>query len=134
VDTPADGGVALLSNGFDGLTGIAPTVELASVSRRDAGVWVSQPFATGAAVRGIPRLHLVVTPTRPAGTVIAYLYDLDRLGVGRLITHASVTWLAGGATMPVDVALAASGYGVAAGHRLALVVDTRDPLYLDANT
>jgi predicted acyl esterase len=133
VDTPADGGVALLSNGFESLTGIPPTVVLRSVSRWDAGVWVSEPFAAGAAVRGVAHLHLVVTSAAPHGTVIAYLYDLDGRGVGRLITHAPYSWLAGGG-LPVDVALPAAGYDVPAGHRLALVVDTRDPLYFDANT
>jgi len=123
--------VALLSNGFDGLTGIPPLVWLPSVARRDAGVWTSDRYPTGRRLRGIPTLHLAVSSTRPAGTVVAYLYDLDIAGVGRLVSHAPVSWRTAPGT--VDLPMQVTAYDVPAGHRLALVVDTKDPLYADAN-
>jgi hypothetical protein len=61
--------------------------------------------------------------------VVAYLYDVDALGTGRLVGHAPVTWRTDG---PLDVRFPATSYDVPAGHRVALVVDTVDPLYLDA--
>jgi predicted acyl esterase len=132
VDTLANGGIALLTNGLEGLTGIAPVVWLPAVARRDAGVWVSGAApATGWKVRGVPRLHLPVSSSRPTATVIGYLYDLDGVGFGRLFSHAPVTWLHGATT--VDLALQVTAYDVPAGHRLALVLDTKDPLYFDAN-
>ncbi|GGQ75194.1 alpha/beta fold hydrolase [Couchioplanes azureus] len=132
--TTANGGIALVSNGLEQLTGIPPTVWLPTVDRRRAGVWVSDRQATAAPVRGIARVHLGIVPQRPDGTVIAYLYDLDSLGVGRLITHAPTSWH--GATRPftVDLALPMTAYDIKPGHRVALVVDTKDPLYFDANT
>jgi hypothetical protein len=131
-DTVADAGVALLTNGLEGLTGIPPIVWLPAVSRRHAGVWTSGPAPAGGwPVRGTPRLHAPVTSSRPAGTVIAYLYDVDAVGFGRLFSHAPATWLSSPTT--VDLPLQVTAYDLPAGHRLALVVDTKDPLYLDAN-
>ncbi|MEU4220282.1 CocE/NonD family hydrolase [Actinoplanes sp. NPDC026623] len=131
-DTVADGGTALLTNGFEGLTGIAPIVWLPAVSRRDAGVWLSGAAPAGGwKVRGVPRLHAQVTSSRPTGTVIAYLYDVNALGVGKLFSHAPATWLDSPANL--DLPLQVTAYDLPAGHRLALVVDTKDPLYLDAN-
>ena len=135
LDTTAGAGVALLSNGFEALLGVPPMVWLPSVDRLRAGVWVGQPLPSGARVRGIVRLHLALRPASANGTVVAYLYDLDGTGTGVLVTHAPATWLDAepGAPLTLDVALSAMAYDVPAGHRLALVVDTADPLYLDAN-
>jgi hypothetical protein len=131
-DTTAGAGVALLSNGFTTLTGIPPTVWLPSVNRLNAGVWESDPLPDGGAIRGIGGLHLVFSTPEAQGTVMAYLYDADWTGTGRLITHTPATWLS--PTSTVDVRLPAVAYDVPAGHHLALVVDTVDPLYFDANT
>jgi predicted acyl esterase len=132
-DTVADGGIALLTNGLEGLTGIPPIAWLPAVSRRNAGVWLSGAApADGWKVRGVPRLHAPVSSSRPSGTVIAYLYDVDALGFGKLFSHAPATWLTSPTTL--DLPLQATAYDLPAGHRLALVVDTKDPLYLDANT
>ncbi|MFC0527254.1 CocE/NonD family hydrolase C-terminal non-catalytic domain-containing protein [Phytohabitans kaempferiae] len=83
-------------------------------------------------MRGSPRVHLTVTPAAATGTLVAYLYDVDLLGTGRLVTHAPYTWLSGGRQV-LDLALPATAWNVPAGHRLALVLDTEDPLYFDAN-
>jgi hypothetical protein len=129
-DTTADAGVALLTNGLEGLTGVPPVVWLPSVSRHDASVWVSDRYPAGARVRGIPQLHLSLTSSRPTGTIVAYLYDVDDAGFGRLVSHAPVTWLA--ATTTVDLRMQVTAFDLPAGHRVALVVDTKDPLYFDA--
>jgi hypothetical protein len=131
-DTTADAGVAVLSNGFTILTGIPPTVWLPSVNRLNAGVWESEALPDGAAIRGIGALHLAISGTDSHGTLVAYLYDTDIFGTGRLIAHTPVTWLA--PTAVLDVRLPAIAYDVPAGHHLALVVDTKDPLYFDADT
>jgi hypothetical protein len=130
-DTTADAGVAVLSNGFTTLTGIPPTVWLPSVNRLNAGVWESDALPDGAAIRGIGALHLAISGAAGHGTVVAYLYDTDAWGTGRLITHLPVTWLA--PTAVLDAALPATAYDVPAGHHLTLVVDTKDPLYFDAD-
>jgi hypothetical protein len=131
-DTTAGAGVAVLSNGFTTLTGIPPVVWLPSVNRINAGVWESDPLPGGAAIRGIGALHLALDTPPSQGTLVAYLYDSDGYGTARLITHTPVTWLAPSAVL--DVPLPAIAYDVPAGHHLALVVDTKDPLYFDVNS
>jgi predicted acyl esterase len=130
-DTWADAGVVLLSNGLTGLTGIQPTVWLPAINRRNAGVWMSDPLPGGGAIRGCPTLHLAINPSQSKGTLIAYLYDTDALGIGRLIGNAPITWLT--PTRTLDLKLEAMANDVPAGHRLALVVDTADPLYMGAD-
>jgi hypothetical protein len=130
-DTTADAGVAVLSNGFTTLTGIPPTVWLPSVNRLNAVVWESDTLPDGAAIRGIGDLHLAFNGSGSQGTVVAYLYDTDAWDTGRLITQTPATWLA--STADLDIRLPAIAYDVPPGHHLALVVDTRDPLYFDAD-
>ncbi|WP_327011354.1 prolyl oligopeptidase family serine peptidase [Dactylosporangium sp. NBC_01737] len=134
LNTVADGGIVLLTNGAAALTGVLPQIWLPAVDRLRAGVWASDRPSTVQRIRGVPKVHLNLTGTAAQGTVVAYLYDLDNLGNAKLITHAPVTWLGtAGGNRSVDVALSATAYDVPAGHSLTLVVDTVDPLYYDAN-
>jgi predicted acyl esterase len=130
LDTTANGGVVLLTNGVAAFTNQRPSVWLPTVSRTRAGVWAAARPGTSLKIRGIPRVHLNLAGSPAAGSLVAYLYDLDNLGTARLITHAPVTWTGVG---EVDVALSAAAYDVPAGHSLTLVVDTVDPLYYDSN-
>ncbi|MCO8270741.1 acyl esterase [Actinoplanes sp. TRM 88003] len=130
LDTTASGGVVLLTNGVAAFTNQRPSVWLPTVSRTRAGVWAAVRPSTALKIRGIPRVNLKLADAPAAGSLVAYLYDLDTLGTARLITHAPVTWSGAG---DVDVALSAAAYDVPAGHSLTLVVDTVDPLYYDAN-
>jgi len=88
-------------------TGIAPSVWLPSVKLLNAGEWVtgSRPALQ---VRGIATVHLRVSGSR--GTAVAYLYDVDALGVAKLITHAPSTWTT--AVGAIDVSLPATAYDV----------------------
>jgi hypothetical protein len=131
LDTTADAGVAILSNGLTGLTGITPTVWLPTVSRINGAVWDLGAQATGTHIRGITRLRMTLGSAPGAGTLVGYLYDADQWGTGHLITQAPVTWT--GPTGSVETVFPVAAYDVPAGHHLVLVVDTRDPLYLDAN-
>lgn len=135
VDTFAEGGVILLSNGLQALTGLAPSVWLPAVDRAAAGVWVSGSYSSARRIRGIPSVHLRITPDQANGTIVAYLYDVDSLGTGELITQAPVSWLGAtpGAARTVDLRLPAVSWDVPAGHKLALVVDGADGYYLDEN-
>jgi hypothetical protein len=132
IDTTAGAGVALLSGGLTAVSGVPPTDWLPSVNRLNAGVWLGDPAPAVTQVRGIGALHLGIDTPQAQSTVVAYLYDVDGTGTGRLITHVPVTWLA--PTHTLDTALPVTVYDIPAGHRLGLVVDTKDPLYLDADT
>lgn len=135
IDTTADAGVVLLTNGLQALTGIPPVVWLPGVSRLNAGVWTSPVMTRGTSIRGAATLRLRVTPSTSAGTVVAYLYDLVG-DFGGLIVHVPLSWKGATPGVPLDLDLVfpATAYDVPVLHRLALVVDTEDPLYLDANT
>jgi predicted acyl esterase len=133
VDTVAGGGIAILTNGWEALTGIPPTAWLPAVNRLNAGVWVSDPLPATGHVRGIASMRLTYTPTADDGMIVAYLYDVDSLGTGRLITHAPYTGGEAGIEGTVDLRFPATAYDVPAGHRLAVIIDTEDLLYLDTN-
>lgn len=86
-------------------------------------------------MRGTARLHTTLTPTKESGTLIAYLYDVGPLGLGKLVSNAPYTFhgLTPGEPFGVDLELYSTAYDVPAGHRLALVVDTVDPLHIEHN-
>ncbi|NMO15206.1 acyl esterase [Pyxidicoccus fallax] len=133
-DTVANGGVVLLTNGAEAITGEPAQAWLPAVDRDNAGVWHSDWLTSPQRVRGAARLRLTVTPgSSGATTVIAYLYDTDWGGTGSLVTHVAVTLRDAVAGRPylVDVDFPATAYDVPSGHRLSLVIDTVDPLYAD---
>ncbi|WP_433340216.1 alpha/beta fold hydrolase [Streptomyces sp. CA-253872] len=135
LDSGANGGVTLLSNALDQLIKLPPTVSVPLLPRAWTGVWQSSAYGSERHVRGTTRLHTTVTPTKADGTFVAYLYDVGPLGVGKLVTHAPYTFhdRTPGQSFPVDLDLYSTAYDVPAGHKLALVVDTVDPLYIEHN-
>jgi len=135
VDSGADGGVVFLSSILDQVARIPPVASIPLLPRRWAAVWQSEKYATAQQVRGTTTLHTTVTPTDESGTLIAYLYDVGPLGLGKLVTHAPYTFhgRTPGTAFGLDLELYSTAYDVPAGHRLALVVDTVDPLYIEHN-
>ncbi|MEW2164562.1 alpha/beta fold hydrolase [Streptomyces sp. NPDC007084] len=135
VDSGADGGVVFLSGILDQLTRTPPVASIPLLPRRWAAVWQSEKYASGQQVRGTARLHTTVTGTKESGTLVAYLYDVGPLGLGKLVANAPYTFhgRTPGKPFGVDLELSSTAYDVPAGHRLALVVDTVDPLYIEHN-
>ncbi|MEU8691152.1 alpha/beta fold hydrolase [Streptomyces sp. NPDC048665] len=135
VDSGADGGIVFLSSILDQIAQLPPMASIPLLPRRWAAVWQSPRHGTAQQVRGTASLHTTLTPTAESGTLVAYLYDVGPLGVGKLVTHAPYTWhgRTPGAPFDVDLDLFSTAYDVPAGHRLALVVDTADPLYIEHN-
>ncbi|MEU8511758.1 CocE/NonD family hydrolase [Kitasatospora sp. NPDC048722] len=127
----ASGGVVLLSGMVDQWLHQPPTVAVPFLDRSAAAVRQSEPYGQGLRVRGASRVHTTVTSSASQGTAVAYLYDVDALGVGRLVAHAPQSWAGrpAGQPFPLDVTLFPTAYDVPAGHRLALVLGTRDDLY-----
>ncbi|MEU3315674.1 alpha/beta fold hydrolase [Streptomyces sp. NPDC006662] len=135
VDSGADGGVIFLSSILDQFAQAPPVASIPLLPRAFAAVWQSPRYATERRVRGTVRLHTTVTPTRGDGTFVAYLYDVGPLGVGKLVTHAPQSFHGKEPGQPfgVDLDLFSTAYDVPAGHRLAVVIDTVDPLYAEHN-
>ncbi|GGW09443.1 hypothetical protein GCM10018980_22170 [Streptomyces capoamus] len=135
VDSGADGGIVFLSSILDQVAQLPPMASMPLLPRRWAAVWQSERHGNVQRVRGTASLHTTLTPTKESGTFIAYLYDVGPLGVGKLVTHAPYTWhgRTPGEPFAVDLDLFSTAYDVPAGHRLALVADTVDPLYAEHN-
>ncbi|QFU93679.1 2,6-dihydropseudooxynicotine hydrolase [Amycolatopsis sp. YIM 10] len=135
-DTPANGGVPLATYSLEALTGDPPTAFLPLVSKRDAAIWQQAPLAAPMRIRGALTAQLTATPSTRNGTVIAYVYDVDQFGVGRLINYLPYSWknVEPGSPLRMDLAFSPTAYTVPAGHHLALVADTKDPLFLDWTT
>ncbi len=132
IPTVADSGVALVSGALQGLLSIPTGVATPLVDRTFAGVWSGPAFDRATVVNGSPKLHLTVKPSAASTSLFAYLYDVDALGVGSLISHKPYTLRGAtpGKAVPLDVRLEATSWEVPAGHHLVLVVDTVDPRYL----
>lgn len=134
-DSGANGGLIFLSSMLDQFLRIPPMASVPLLPRSLAAVWQSERYETGQRVRGTTRLHTTVTSTAESGTGIAYLYDVGPLGLGKLVTHAPFTFHDKTPNQPfgVDLELFSTAYDVPAGHRLAVVVDSVDPLYIEHN-
>ncbi|MEU4582214.1 CocE/NonD family hydrolase [Kitasatospora aureofaciens] len=127
----ASGGVVLLSGLVDQWLHQPPTALVPLLDRDAAAVRQTGPYRQGLPVRGAVRVRTTVTASAPQGTAVAYLYDTDALGVGRLIAHAPQSWSGrpAGQPFPLDVTLFPTAYDLPAGHRLTLVLGTHDELY-----
>ena len=126
--TTADSGIVVITNGLAGIVGVPSLVFLPAVDRHYAGVWTTPPLDRVVPVRGMAHLRLEVRRQR-AGTVFAYLYAVDPLGIGRLVAHQPQSW-SGGRTR-LDLRFPPVRFDLPAGSRLALVVDTVDGMYGD---
>ncbi|MFF8837044.1 CocE/NonD family hydrolase [Streptomyces sp. NPDC015130] len=135
VDSGANGGVTLLTNLLDQFLRTPPTVSVPLLPRAFAGVWQSERYTSPQRVRGTAKVHTTVTSTKESGTLVAYLYDVGPLGIGKLVSNAPYTFHGEtpGQPFAVDLELFSTAYDVPAGHRLALVVDTVDALYIEHN-
>ncbi|MEI5097672.1 CocE/NonD family hydrolase [Streptomyces sp. PmtG] len=135
VDSGANGGIAMLSNTLDQFLKLPPMASVPLLPRRYAAVWQSQRAERPQRVRGTAKLHTTLSSTKESGTLVAYLYDVGPLGLGKLVSNAPYTFhgKTPGKPFGVDLELFSTAYDVPAGHRLALVVDTVDPLYIEHN-
>ncbi|MFI8993572.1 alpha/beta fold hydrolase [Streptomyces sp. NPDC053542] len=134
-DSGANGGTIFLSSMLDQFFKVPPMASLPLLPRSAAAVWQSAPYETQQRVRGTAKVHTTVTSTAESGTAVAHLYDVGPLGTGRLVTHAPFTFHGKqpGKPFAMGLDLFSTAYDVPAGHRLALVVDSADPLYIEHN-
>ncbi|MBT2408398.1 MULTISPECIES: CocE/NonD family hydrolase [unclassified Streptomyces] len=135
IDSGANGGIVLLSSALDQFFRTPPAASIPLLPRAFAAVWQSQRYDEARRIRGTVTLHTTVTPTKSDGTFVAYLYDVGPLGIGKLVSNAPYTFhgKTPGQGFGVDLGLFSTAYDVPAGHRLALVIDTVDPLYVEHN-
>ncbi|WP_328535901.1 alpha/beta fold hydrolase [Streptomyces sp. NBC_00344] len=135
VDSGADGGISILTNALDQFLRIPPLASIPLLPRAWAAVWQDGRHHAEQHIRGTATLHTTLTSTKESGTLVAYLYDVGPLGLGKLVSNAPYTFhgQTPGRPFPVDLDLFSTAYDVPAGHHLALVTDTVDPLYIEHN-
>ncbi|WP_238598569.1 CocE/NonD family hydrolase [Saccharothrix sp. ALI-22-I] len=126
--TIAESGTVLVSGALQGFLSIPVGVATPLIDRGSAAVWHGPVQWTATTVSGTPRAHLTVTPSAAKTTLYAYLYEVNPLGLGALVTHKPVT-LTGTGTRAVDLDLEPVVWNVSPGNRLVLVVDTVDGRY-----
>ncbi len=82
-------------------------------------------------IRGAPSVTLQIQPKHGQAQLVAYLYDMDWFGTGKLITHGVITLpnAQSGKKITVDFDLVTTAYDIPKGHRLVLAIDTKDPQY-----
>ncbi|WP_282694560.1 CocE/NonD family hydrolase [Streptomyces sp. CC208A] len=141
VDTEATAMGELLRTGQAEWRGEPKIYDIRKIDRRHALVWATGPLVpadggtVGRRVRGVPRLRLTVRSTATAAGLIAHLFDVAEDETARIITHEplNVHGLTADQDTTVTWRLQAAAYDIPAGHRLMLVVDSKDPLYGDAS-
>ena len=76
-------------------------------------------------------MGLNLSLSKSKGMVNAYLYDVSRSGLGKLITHGTASFYnrEQNSEFYEEFGLVAVAYDLPAGHRLALVIDTIEPQY-----
>ncbi|WP_374594171.1 CocE/NonD family hydrolase [Aquabacterium sp.] len=130
-DTVATTGVPVVSDVLAGVLGLDPMAFVPFVNRANGVVYNGAALSSTFKLRGMVKLQLNLKPSGSQAQVLAYLYDVDALGMGTLITHGarSLHWATPGQTVSLPVDLHFASYNVPKGHHLALVLDTQDPHY-----
>ncbi|MCX4985606.1 CocE/NonD family hydrolase C-terminal non-catalytic domain-containing protein [Streptomyces sp. NBC_00572] len=142
VDTEATAMDTIMQTGRKEWAGNPKIYDTRKIDRRHAVAWTTEPLAspegeagTGRRVRGIPRLRLTVRSTATSASLYAHLLDVAEDDTARIISHEplNVYGLTPDQDTTVTWNLQAAAYDIASGHRLMLVVDSKDPLYGDAS-
>ncbi len=141
VDTEATAMGEPLRTGQAEWKGSPKLYDTRKIDRRHALAWTTDPLVpadggpVGRRIRGFPRLRLTVRSTAAAAGLIAHLFDVAEDGTAHIVTHEPLNAydLTPDRDTTVTWSLQAAAYDVPAGHRLMLVVDSKDPLYGDAS-
>jgi predicted acyl esterase len=131
VDTLATTGIPVLSDALEAHLDLPVLAWLPQISSLHGMTFWSSAFSGGLEILGRPQLGLRLIPAADTAHVVVYLYDVDALGTGTLITHgtASLHDVAPRQLQTLHVDLNATAYDLPASHRLAIVVDTMDAQY-----
>ncbi|MFD6952476.1 X-Pro dipeptidyl-peptidase [Nocardiopsis sp. TSRI0078] len=131
IGTSAESGTVMLSGALQQFFDVPTGVLLPTVDRYRAAVWTGPAYPEGARVAGTPEVSFTLTPTARDQSVYVYLYAVDGNGTGSLLSHVPHTLrdAVPGEPVTVDTELAPVVWDVPAGHRLAVVVDSRDGRY-----
>ena len=131
--TCASGGTLEVSGLLTQLLDLPPSCGLPVIDRGDAAVWQSDAMSSELKLRGAASINLTFTPSASSGTLYAYLYDVNWADDGTLISYVPYTYLNAtpGKPMTINAQLLTAAYDIPSGDSIAVVVGTKDPLFLD---
>jgi hypothetical protein len=132
-DTCADGGTVEITGILTQFLDLPPSCWLPAVDQGNGAVWQSATLGSADRIRGEPMLDITITPSASSGTLFAYLYDVNWLDDGSLISYVPYSYSGAtpGSPLTISVPMQYAAYDVPAGDSLGLVIDTKDPLFLD---
>jgi predicted acyl esterase len=133
--TCASGGTLEVSGLLTQFADAPPQCWLPAIARADAAVWQTGAMSQTERLRGDADLRLTFTPSAASGTLYAYLYDVNWTDTGSLITYLPYTYSGAtpGKALTIDARFITAAYDIPAGDSVALVIGTKDPLFLDAD-
>lgn len=131
IPSGATTGIPVISALLDAHTPFNVLAWVPLINQDLATVYESDSLDDELMIVGIPVVDVWVSSTLPQMQLVAYLYDVNNLGVGTLITHGPVTLYEAVPGQPTRVTfeMVATAYRVADGHHLVLAMDMEDSLY-----
>lgn len=133
--TCASGGTLEVSGLLTQFLDAPPQCWLPLIDRGDAAVWQTGAMSRAERLRGDASLQLTFTPSASTGTLYAYLYDVNWADDATLISYVPYTYTNAtpGQAMTIDPQFITAAYDIPSGDSVAVVVGTKDPLFLDAD-
>ena len=129
----ATNGIPLVSSLLHSHTPIKIVAWLNALNRKHKAIYYTRELSEMVQIRGIPRVRIPIEPKDESMQIIAYLYEVNRFGLGTLLTHGVATFrgLTPGKAFNYELKLAATANNINKSNRIAVVIDTTDPLYGD---
>lgn len=130
VDTVASTQIPIASQIFEQAS-VPVSTDLFLLSRPNSILFETPSLYDTMEIRGTPHLSIMLAPKSETVQLVAYLYDQNPWGLDNLITHKPVTLhdAVPGVPVRIELPLSTTAYNVPAGHKLTLVIDTKDLLY-----
>ncbi|HEX4787122.1 MAG TPA: CocE/NonD family hydrolase [Actinospica sp.] len=131
--TCAAGGTLEVSGLLTQFLDAPPQCWLPIIDRSDAAVWQTGAMNATEKLRGDAGLHLTFTPSASSGSLYAYLYDVNWADNATLISYLPYTYSGAtpGKATSFNAQFLTAAYNIPSGDSVALVIGTKDPLFLD---
>ena len=132
-ETQATTGIPVLSAQLDSVDTLDVYALLPLMRPNRVMCYQTRKLRDGLKIRGRANLRIRARSSRPQAAYHVYLYDVTPYGLGTLITHGTFSDHEASANRYhwVDVELVPAAWDIPPGHRLAVAMDTRDPLYAE---
>lgn len=127
LDTLASTGVPILSAIVDGHFKLPVYSYMPFIDPMHGIKFSSKTLKKTMKIRGIPKLNISLDSNSAPYQIITYLYDVNKYGLARLITHG--VYSGEKINGSIDMEIVATAYDIPKGNHLTLIIDTKDILY-----